>query len=129
MHPETFTQLCAKQRKSLVEQTEEITVESLLESMIFSHLEINYDSWWHHAKESITKVMLSFFDSSAVAHLLGVVIEGSPNKIVASDSIKKDLESFMTCVSKSFLSQMYDRFGFIVVFSLLFVQILTPLYY
>ena len=29
--------------------------------MIFSHLEINYDSWWHHAKESITKVMLSFF--------------------------------------------------------------------
>ena len=61
--------------------------------------------------------------------LLGVVIEGSPNKIVASDSIKKDLESFMTCVSKPFLSQMYDRFGFIVVFSLLFVQILTPLYY
>gem|GEM_PF-5230654 len=35
----------------------------------------------------------------------------------------------MTCVSKPFLSQMYDRFGFIVVFSLLFVQILTPLYY
>ena len=61
--------------------------------------------------------------------LLGVVIESSPNKIVASDSIKKDLESFMTCVSKPFLSQMYDRFGFIVVFSLLFVQILTPLYY
>ena len=28
--------------------------------MIFNHLEINYDSWWHHAKESITKVMLSF---------------------------------------------------------------------
>lgn len=21
---------------------------------------MNYDSWWHHAKESITKVMLSF---------------------------------------------------------------------
>ena len=30
---------------------------------------------------------------------------------------------------QAFLSQMYDRFGFIVVFSLLFVQILTPLYY
>ena len=29
---ETFTQPCAEQRKSLVEQTEEITVESLLES-------------------------------------------------------------------------------------------------
>jgi len=29
---ETFMQPCAKQRKSLVDQTEEITVESLLES-------------------------------------------------------------------------------------------------
>ena len=29
---EIFTQPCAKQRKSLVEQSEEITVESLLES-------------------------------------------------------------------------------------------------
>ena len=29
---ETFTQPCAEQRKSLVEQTEEITVELLLES-------------------------------------------------------------------------------------------------
>ena len=29
---EIFTQPCAEQRKSLVEQTEEITVESLLES-------------------------------------------------------------------------------------------------
>lgn len=29
---ETFTQPCAEQRKSLVEQSEEITVESLLES-------------------------------------------------------------------------------------------------
>lgn len=29
---ETFTQPCAEQRKSLVEQTEEITVKSLLES-------------------------------------------------------------------------------------------------
>ena len=29
---ETFTQPCAEQRKSLVEQTEEVTVESLLES-------------------------------------------------------------------------------------------------
>lgn len=28
---ETFTQPCAEQRKSLVEQSEEITVESLLE--------------------------------------------------------------------------------------------------
>ena len=32
MHLETFTQPCAEQRKSLVEQTEEITVELLLES-------------------------------------------------------------------------------------------------
>ena len=29
---ETFTQPCAKQRKSLVEQSEEITVEPLLEN-------------------------------------------------------------------------------------------------
>lgn len=32
MPMEIFTQPCAEQRKSLVEQTEEITVESLLES-------------------------------------------------------------------------------------------------
>ncbi len=32
LHSETFTQPCAEQRKSLVEQTEEITVKSLLEN-------------------------------------------------------------------------------------------------
>lgn len=31
LHLETFTQPCAEQRKSLVEQSEEITVELLLE--------------------------------------------------------------------------------------------------
>ena len=29
--------------------------------MIFSHLEINYDSWWHHAKESVSKHSLFYF--------------------------------------------------------------------
>ena len=43
-------------------------MSSFYKRMIFNHLEMNYDFWWHHAKESITKVMLSFFDSSAVAH-------------------------------------------------------------
>ena len=32
LHLETFTQPCAERSKSLVEQSEEITVESLLES-------------------------------------------------------------------------------------------------
>lgn len=129
MHLGTFTQPCAERSKSLVEQSEEITVESLLKNNDIQPLEnksrflVAPRKREHHESDAL------FFLLIRDGTLLGVVIEGSPNKIVASDSIKKDLESFMTCVSKSFLSQMYDRFGFIVVFSLLFVQILTPLYY
>lgn len=38
-----------------------LLVSGFLDFAEFQALEMNYNSWWHHAKESITKVMLSFF--------------------------------------------------------------------
>lgn len=45
---EIFTQPCAEQRKSLVEQTEEITVESLLENNDIQPLGNKLRFWGHH---------------------------------------------------------------------------------
>ena len=73
--------------------------------MIFNHLEINYDSWWHHAKESITKVMLYTVASEECKRGVVVVFANSFDqasgmqvaRCFASD--KKVFHIFMICAS------------------------------
>ena len=69
MHLGTFTQPCAERSKSLVEQSEEITVESLLESNDIQPLGNKLRFLVAPRKREYHESdALFFFDSSAVAH-------------------------------------------------------------
>ena len=94
-----------------MEQTEEITVESLLEKNDIQPLGNELQFLVAPRKREYHESDALFFWLIRGGALLGVVIEGSPNKIVASDSIKKDLESFMTCVSKPFYPKCTTDLG------------------